>query len=250
MTSKDLKAWQYAQLRTSIAPKLRYFARLHDRVFKLGVGTDDPLLVAARDAHHAVFSLFTDARIPWPIGQPKGIPAKSLIIFSDLADAVRCESNQAVCHWWGVTPQTVTKWRKALGVGRRTAGSTRLRHDYFLEPWVRRAQAKAHDKARDPKRRAKIVASKTGKKRPPEVVKAMRQRMLGAKLSADTRRKMSKSHRARGTRPPAAGVPWTAAEDKLLRRLPAAEVAQRTGRTLAAVCLRRQKLGTPDGRRR
>src|SRR5262245_24528999 len=58
-TSNDLKSWQFAQLRASIAPKLRYFARLHDRMFKLGVGTDDPLLVAARDAHHAVFWLFT-----------------------------------------------------------------------------------------------------------------------------------------------------------------------------------------------
>ena len=47
MTSKDLKQWQFQQLRASIAPMLRYFARLHDRVDKLGVGTAVPLLVAA-----------------------------------------------------------------------------------------------------------------------------------------------------------------------------------------------------------
>jgi len=59
MTSKDLKEWQFQQLRRTIAPMLRYFARLHDRVAKLGIGSEDPLLIAARDAHHAVFSLFT-----------------------------------------------------------------------------------------------------------------------------------------------------------------------------------------------
>lgn len=54
-----MKEWQFQQLRAAIAPKLRYFARLHDRMSKLGIGIDDPLLRAARDAHNAVFSLFT-----------------------------------------------------------------------------------------------------------------------------------------------------------------------------------------------
>jgi hypothetical protein len=43
---------------------------------------------------------------------------------------------------------------------------------------------------------------------------------------------------------------WTAAEDDLLRRLPPAEVARRTGRTLVAVFARRSRLRLPDGRRR
>ena len=60
MSSKDLKQWQFQQLRANIAPMLLYFARLHDRVAKLGVGTDDPQLVAARNAHNAVFCLFSD----------------------------------------------------------------------------------------------------------------------------------------------------------------------------------------------
>src|SRR5262245_41595036 len=78
------------------------------------------------------------------MGKPKGGPTRGLIVCGALADAVRRESNQAVCFLWGVTPQTVTKWRKALEVGRRTEGSTRLRSDYFLEPWAREAQANAH----------------------------------------------------------------------------------------------------------
>jgi len=49
---------------------------------------------------------------------------------------------------------------------------------------------------------------------------------------------MSKSKRAQGQRPPKAGRPWTAHED-----------CTRTGRTLAAVYLRRWVLGMPDLRR-
>jgi hypothetical protein len=65
------------------------------------------------------------ARIPWPVG--KALRAKSLVIFGALERAIRRESNTAVCHWWGVTPQTVTKWRKALGVGPVIAGTRRLK---------------------------------------------------------------------------------------------------------------------------
>ena len=63
----------------------------------------------------------TSARIPWPIGKLGDGRAKSLIVYGDLERAVRLESNLAVCHWFSVTPQTVTKWRKALTVPRMTA---------------------------------------------------------------------------------------------------------------------------------
>src|SRR4051794_27994816 len=72
-----------------------------------------------------------DARIPWPVG--KRGRAKALIVYRDLARAVRRESAIAVCHWWGVTAQTVTKWRKALGVPEHNDGTRRLRRDYFPE---------------------------------------------------------------------------------------------------------------------
>src|SRR5438046_2085080 len=73
----------------------------------------------------------TDARIPWPVG--KRGRAKSLVIVAGLARAVRRESGVAICHWWGVTPQTVTKWRKALGVSPVTDGTRRLRRERFAE---------------------------------------------------------------------------------------------------------------------
>jgi hypothetical protein len=48
---------------------------------------------------------------------------------------------------------------------------------------------------------------------------------------------------------PAAGVPWTDAEDAMVRTLRGAEVAQRTGRTIRAGYDRRHELKVPDGRR-
>src|SRR4051812_2384025 len=72
-----------------------------------------------------VVCAITDARIPWPIG--KRGRARSLVVTGGLARAVRRESNAAVCYWWGVTGQTVSKWRRALGVGPVTEGTHQLR---------------------------------------------------------------------------------------------------------------------------
>jgi hypothetical protein len=103
----------------------------------------------ARDCDMIVTG-YTDARIPWPMGRRPRYSGRALIVFGDLARAVRTESNQAVCHWFGITPQTVSKWRKALGVGLTNAGTHRLRSDHQQAPWARRARAKAIAKARDP----------------------------------------------------------------------------------------------------
>jgi hypothetical protein len=191
----------------------------------------------------------SDAPIPWPIGAGNR-GAKSLVLFGALARAVRRESNQAVARAWGVSGQTVTAWRKALGVGPTTDGTSKLRSAHFHEPWAREAQTKAWAKARDPGRRAKIAAARQGKSRPTHVIEAMRQAHLGKPLSAETRRKMSEAHKRRKSWPPAAGRPWTAKEDELVRKLRPAEAAKQTGRTLSAVINRRFKLGVPDGRAR
>jgi hypothetical protein len=187
----------------------------------------------------------TEAPIPWPVG--KRGRHKAIVLCGRLADAVRRESALAVAYWFGVSMQTVTAWRKALGVGATTEGTSRLRRDYFAEPWADQMRKKAHAKARDPERRAKIAAAKRGKPRPPHVGEAVAAAHRGKRASAATRRKMSEAHKRRGTRPPKAGPPWTAEEDALARRLPAAEVARRTGRTLQAVYDRRRVLAGPDG---
>jgi hypothetical protein len=189
----------------------------------------------------------TDAPIPWPVGI-KG-SNRALVIYGALAKAVRTEANQAVAHWWGVTPQTVTKWRKAMEVGPTTEGTSKLRSAYSQEEWFVEAAKKAHAKARDPQRRAKIAAAKRGKMRPKHVVEAMRQGRAGKGHSPEARGKMRAAALRNGSRSPKAGRAWTTEEDELLRTLPAQEVARRTGRSLTAVYSRRRKLGLPDGRR-
>jgi len=186
----------------------------------------------------------SDAPIPWPIGR-KG-RHRALILFGCLVDAVRTEPNQAVAHWWGVSGQTVTKWRKALDVD-ATPGTTNLRREYLDD--YGDAMRAAKGPMSEEHRRA-IIESKRGKRRPKRVMAALRKANKGRKVSAETRRKLSVAQRKRGAYPPAAGVPWERWEDELFNSLPAAEIVKRTGRTLNAVYLRRQKLGYPDGRRR
>jgi hypothetical protein len=171
--------------------------------------------------------------IPWPVG--KRGRGKALVVYADLARAVRRESALAVAHAWGVSAQTVSKWRQALAVPRATEGTSRLHRAYAAEPWARRA-------------RERLAASKRGKPRPAHVREAVRNACLGTHHSAESRRKIGEAHRRQGTRPPKPGRPWTAEEDALLEGLTAAEVAERTGRTRGAVWHRRQDLGLPDGR--
>jgi hypothetical protein len=59
---------------------------------------------------------------------------------------------------------------------------------------------------------------------------------------------MSESQKRRGAWPPAAGRPWTEAEDAVVRSLRLKEAAKvLPGRTLEAIYLRRRKLKVLDG---
>jgi len=80
----------------------------------------------------------TDAPIPWPLGKLPGGRKPGLIVFSGLERALRTEVGDAVAHWWGVTAQTVTKWRKLLDfVGTVTPGTSKRRRDVFVPRWTR-----------------------------------------------------------------------------------------------------------------
>ncbi len=180
-------------------------------------------------------------RIPWPQTR-HGRSRPAFILCGDLARAVRRESALAICHWWGVTAQTVTVWRKELGIGPTTEGTSQLRSALAQEPAITAGRMKAVAKARDPERRAKIAAARRGKPRPRHVIEAVIRAHRGKPLPEETKRKIGEAHRRRGTRPPKAGRPWTAEEDRLLAELPDAEAARRTGRTLGAVAARRRFL--------
>ena len=57
----------------------------------------------------------TDGRIPWPIGKTKR--AKTLVMFRGLANALRNESNTAICHWWGPVRRCETPAIDGASVG-------------------------------------------------------------------------------------------------------------------------------------
>jgi hypothetical protein len=72
---------------------------------------------------------WSDAPIPWPlcrrVERGGGIP--SILVDDELARAIRNESGQALCYWWGVSTRIVWRWRKSLGVARMDSeGSRRL----------------------------------------------------------------------------------------------------------------------------
>lgn len=188
--------------------------------------------------------------IPWPLGKRLDGGQKALIVYRGLAKAIRRESSTAVQHWWGVGPSTANKWRRALGVGPVTPGTSALKRENFSQPWAELARQKALSKAQDPERRRKISEARRGKPRPPKVVEAIRRARQGRKHTAEARRKMSEAQQKRKAWPPAAGKPWEPWEDELVRTLPPAEVVQRTGRTLGSVYERRRLLRLLNGRRR
>lgn len=102
---------------------------------------------------------WTSAPMPWPRRRKNGRP--SLIVTAELARAVRTESAEAICHWWDVGPTKVWMWRQALGVGRVTDGTRKLRQERTGVPPD--AAALGRERAASPESRAKMAASKRGK---------------------------------------------------------------------------------------
>jgi hypothetical protein len=162
-----------------------------------------------------------EAPIPWPVGRRVGRHGSSrgLVLYAGLARAVRQETSLAVAHWWGVTGQTVTIWRKALGVGPTTTGTSVPRARVMLGEQGQRMRELGRAKHRDPERCAKIAAARRGKPRPAHVVEAIRRAHTGRVPTEETRRKMSEAQKRRGAWSPAAGRPWTEAQDAVVRSL-------------------------------
>ena len=176
----------------------------------------------------------SDGKIPWPIGRPTtlGCGRDSMVIYHGLKRAIENESNQGVAHWWGVNRGTVSRWRRALDVARKTPGTLRT-----LDVTLKTES-----------RRFKIAISKVGKPRPKHVMEALRRANLGTPLDDATRKKMSESHRKRGTRPPWLNDAWEPWEDEAARTMSIKDAMEETGRTRNAVLMRRRKLRLPDGR--
>src|SRR5262249_60061427 len=107
------------------------------------------------------------------------------------------------------------------GVGTTNEGTSRLRSEYAYEPALAEGRERANelsgDREADAERREKIAAAKRGKRRPKHVGRAVAKAHRGTRHTDEARARMSAAHRARGTRPPKAGRPWTAEEDELVR---------------------------------
>jgi hypothetical protein len=180
----------------------------------------------------------SDAPIPWPIGKKRN--AKSLVVFKDLVRAIRSESNATVCEWWGITPQTVTKWRNALGVERINAGTSRRLRQNMTPAKTAKMHARRQPTYRNPERIEKIRQAKLGQPRPRQVMEKLRQANLGRKWTPHQRQQLLD---ARIRRHPQNYRPWTAEEDQLVRTRSVREVVEITGRSKGRVELRRRELG-------
>jgi hypothetical protein len=195
---------------------------------------------------------YSDARIPWPVGRKPRSPARGLILYGGLAAAVCRESNLAVCYWFGVTPQTVSKWRKALGVEMTNAGTGRLRRANGQEDWFAAARAKVQVTLWTAERRARMSEKFNGKPLPVVVVNAIRKaqrRQRGAKHTPEARAKMRATAAARLARGDAPnGRVWTPDQDAVVRAFPPHEAARKLHRPVSQVYKRRRKLKVPDGR--
>jgi hypothetical protein len=84
----------------------------------------------------------SSGRIAWPVTRLKRSRAL-LIVFAGLAEAIRRESNQAVAFWWGIDKQTVSKYRKILGVPLMTEGTCRLHRDIADEVFTDEVRTRA-----------------------------------------------------------------------------------------------------------
>lgn len=178
----------------------------------------------------------TDARIQWPRVLKTG--KRSLIVCGDLVRAIRTESELAICHHWGVSVGVVWLWRKALGVGRVTEGTHRLYQDYKPHKLTDRVVEIGRRNAGKPEAIERMASKHRGRKAHPNTKKALLDSAKKQK-SADHRRKIGESQKWR-KRPEL--VTWTPEMDLLLGTMKDRQLAERLGKTVAAVRNRRHLL--------
>jgi len=92
-----------------------------------GLQIGDRPLCLLRDCRVTITS-WTAAPIPWPRCRAEGTHGggSGLLLYEELARAVRQESAAAIMHYWGVTAGVVWRWRKTLGVDWAATEASRL----------------------------------------------------------------------------------------------------------------------------
>ena len=193
----------------------------------------------------------SDGLIQWPVVVHRLGGGRGLALMGDLVKAAGRESGQAVAHWWGVSAQTVSLWRKTLGIDQNNRGTLRLRSKWWKEGGTGYAAKPGREATfHSAERAAKISAAKRGVPRPSHEAKRLRTAFKGRTHTEEARQKMSEAARSRGAYPPAAGRPFTPEEDALLGTMTDKEVAQVTGRHVMSIAQRRIRLGIESFRKR
>jgi hypothetical protein len=202
--------------------------------FKLGSVVQDEIRGEVR------ITRITAGRIPWPVGiRNRGW---SLVVYGDLARAIRRESPAAVMYWWGISRRTTVVWRRALDVPPTNDGTHRLRVSYTKLPWFKRFLHKGTLISSQPSIRTKAADAWRGKKRPEHVGRAISAALKGRPWSEKRRRKYSVAFAKQGKPIGFCGRLWTAKEDEWVRTLSPADAARKTGRSKTAIYLRRRIL--------
>ena len=135
--------------------KLR-FGKYAKPAFRIGKRANDAIL------GEVTIIGVTVGKIPWPVFQNRG--RKSLVVYRGLLRALQRESAGAVCYWWGVSPCTVSKWKRLLDIG-KTVGTTKLHSLTFKGEAGERARIASRPTLSSPERGAKISAAMLGKPR-------------------------------------------------------------------------------------
>lgn len=203
----------------------------------------DVLTCEYRGRDVKVGGMSSDAPIQWPTALKTG--KRSLIVCGDLARAVRTESEIAVAHHWGVSVVTVWYWRKALGVPQITEGTARLYEDYKPEKLTDDVVALGREHAREPEVRERMAETKRGVPAHPNTRAALMESCQQPKSDDWKRQARERMVGKRPWGPNSVRPDWTPNEDALLGTDRDRAVAQKVGRTIAAVRQRRQALGIP-----
>jgi hypothetical protein len=188
----------------------------------------------------------TDAPVMWPFTRRTG--PRSLILCGDLVRAVRDESVAAVAAHCGVGRERVSRWRRALGVTQYTRGTRQLIRDTIPEKVDLARLAEARVASRTPEARARMSATRKGRRPPAAFLAAARaaaQQPKSESFRTNLSGRVKREWASGARRPHPPGQPWGAEEIARLGRAPDAIVAREIGRTPAAVQKARLKLGIP-----
>jgi hypothetical protein len=160
---------------------------------------------------------YSSGLIPWPRGKQG-----AFIVCGDLVKALRTESLAAVEYHWGVSHDTVSMWRKRLGIERFTPGTWRLFWNVV-------------NAARTPEARAKMSRQREGRKDPMTKADRERLRAIQRRPKPEAWKRMMSEKMKRRCAVLGPFEKWLPEEAAMFGIVPDREIARITGRSLSAV---------------